>query len=158
MADGIDTGSVPFWKRKTLEQMTESEWESLCDGCGRCCLVKLEDEDTGDILYTDVACTLFNPETCRCRDYVNRQKRVPDCIRLTPREVRTLPWLPQTCAYFLLARNRDLPDWHPLVSGNGASVRDAGVSVYGHVAGTEDEYSETELMDRIVTWPAEDMA
>lgn len=156
MSGSPDTGPVPFWERKSLEEMTESEWESLCDGCGRCCLVKLEDDDSGEIYYTDVACTLFNPKTCRCADYAHRQKRVADCVRLTPHEVRTLPWLPKTCAYRLLAEGKDLLPWHPLISGNAASVQEAGISVRGRVAGMEEEYTVDELMDRIVDWPGEE--
>ncbi len=149
---------VAFWKRKTLEDMTTAEWESLCDGCGRCCLVKLEDEDTGIIHYTDVACTLFNPQTCRCNDYAHRQKRVPDCVRLTPHEARTLPWLPQTCGYRRIAEGKDLPVWHPLVTGDPASTRKAGISAHGRIAGMEEEYTVDELMDRVVEWPGEDDA
>ena len=90
---------TPFWKRKTLEQMTAREWESLCDGCGRCCLNKLEEDGTGKIFFTDVACKLLDHDTCRCKDYRNRLKKVPDCVGLTPAEVRELDWLPPTCAY-----------------------------------------------------------
>ena len=93
--------SEPFWKTKELSEMTDAEWESLCDGCGRCCLVKLEDEDTAEVMYTDVGCTLLDDRTCRCRDYSNRQAKVADCVRLTPQAVRSLSWLPQTCAYRL---------------------------------------------------------
>ena len=88
----------PFWEEKTLEELSETEWESLCDGCGRCCLVKLEDEDKGRYYATDIACRLFDTETCRCADYENRDSRVPDCVRLTPKDARTLGWLPPTCA------------------------------------------------------------
>lgn len=139
----------PFWVSKSLEQMTSREWESLCDGCGRCCLVKLEDEDTGQILYTDVGCTLLDAQSCRCRDYVNRQTKVPDCVRLTPRGVRTLPWLPSTCAYRLVAEGRDLEWWHPLVSGNPDTVHLAGISVRDEVAGSEDDFTLDELSERI---------
>ncbi len=143
----------PFWRVKTLEEMSDSEWESLCDGCGKCCLVKLQDEDTGEIHYTDVACTLFNPETCRCRDYQHRQEKVSDCVRLTPHEVRTLPWLPGTCAYRLVMEGKDLPEWHPLVTGDPDSTRLAGKSVHGRVSGMEEDFSLAELMDRITNWP-----
>src|SRR5690606_29021569 len=118
--------SKNYWQKKGLEDMTRAEWEALCDGCGRCCLVKFEDEDTGEIAYTDVGCTLLDGETCRCRDYKNRQKKVADCIRLTPEAVRTLNWLPPTCAYRLLAEGKDIPEWHPLITGDPESVHRAG--------------------------------
>jgi uncharacterized cysteine cluster protein YcgN (CxxCxxCC family) len=152
MADRmIDT--APFWRSKTLEEMTEAEWESLCDGCGRCCLVKLEDEDSGKIHATDIGCRLFDAATCRCHDYANRSKTVPDCVTLTPEAVRTLPWLPPTCAYRLLGEGKDLPWWHPLVSGDPQTVIAAGVSVRGKVHANEDEVAEEEIVERIVAWP-----
>ncbi|MEN3930428.1 YcgN family cysteine cluster protein [Microvirga sp. W0021] len=147
--------AVPFWQRKSLEELNTQEWESLCDGCGKCCLVKLEDEDTDEIYYTDVACTLFNPETCTCRDYTNRQKKVADCVKLTPKAVKTISWLPPSCAYRLVADGKDLPSWHPLVSGNRNGATMAGASVHGKVAGIEDDYTTEELLDRIVEWPSE---
>ena len=143
---------VPFW-RKPLEAMTPSEWESLCDGCGRCCLVKLEDEDTGDTYYTDVACKLLEAGTCRCADYPNRQREVPDCVRLTPEAVRTISWLPPTCAYRLVREGRDLPWWHPLVSGRAETVAEAGVSVRGKVSASEIDVLPENLPGHIVRWP-----
>lgn len=140
----------PFWRRKTLEEMSAAEWESLCDGCGRCCLVKLEDADTGIVHYTDVGCTLLDGATCRCRDYPRRQERVPDCLRLTPDAVRRLAWLPDTCAYRVLAEGRDLAPWHPLVSGDPATVHEAGVSVRGWLAGPEEAFTVDELLDRVI--------
>lgn len=148
-----DDERPPFWRAKTLEEMTEAEWESLCDGCGRCCLVKLEDEDTGRLHATDIGCRLFDAGTCRCKDYANRSRTVPDCVTLTPHAVRTLPWLPPTCAYRLLAEGRDLPWWHPLVSGDPDTVIAAGVSVRDRVYANEDELPEEEVTERIVTWP-----
>jgi uncharacterized protein len=145
----------PFWRTKNLEAMSEAEWESLCDGCGRCCLVKLEDEDTGTIHYTDVGCTLLDGAACRCRDYKNRQGKVPDCVRLTPGAVRTLSWLPPTCAYRLLAEGRNLYWWHPLLSGDPETVHAAGISVRHRVVGAEEDFSLQELLDRVVDWPAE---
>ena len=146
---------VPFWRAKTLAQMNAREWESLCDGCGRCCLVKLEDEETGTIHPTDVACTLLDEDACRCRDYGNRQAKVPDCLRLTPETVPALSWLPPTCAYRLLAEGRDLYWWHPLVSGDPETVHVAGISVRGRVSGPEEDFTLEELLERVVDWPAE---
>lgn len=134
----------PFWKEKPLEAMSAAEWESLCDGCGKCCLSKLEDEDTGDIYFTSVACRLFDAKTCRCADYENRLSIVPDCVRLTPENVRTIPWLPSTCAYRLVAEGRDLYPWHHLVSGDRKTVHRAGVSVRGRVTASEVEMQEPE--------------
>ena len=149
----LNQEELPFWRRKTLEAMSVDEWESLCDGCGRCCLVKLEDEDTGEIHYTDVGCTLLDDKACRCRDYANRQAKVADCVRLTPDAVRSLSWLPETCAYRLLAEGRDLYWWHPLVSGDPGTVHAAGVSVRGRVAGPEEDFSVQDLLNRITDWP-----
>ena len=142
----------PFW-RKPLEAMTESEWESLCDGCGRCCLVKLEDEDTQEVHFTEVGCTLLAAGTCRCSDYANRQTRVPDCVKLTPAVVREIDWLPPTCGYRIVAEGRDLPWWHPLVSGRRETVAEAGVAVAGKVAASEDDVPVEHLPGYIVTWP-----
>ena len=149
------TPDEPFWRAKGLEAMSPAEWESLCDGCGRCCLVKLEEEDTGAIHYTDVGCTLLDSAACRCRDYEDRQGKVPDCVRLTPDAVRTLSWLPPTCAYRLLAEGRDLYWWHPLVSGDPETVHAAGISVRGRIAGPEGDFSLQDLLNRVVDWPAQ---
>jgi uncharacterized cysteine cluster protein YcgN (CxxCxxCC family) len=145
--------AAPFWK-KPLEALTRAEWERLCDGCGRCCLVKLEDEDTGRIHYTDVACRLLEAGACRCSNYGHRRERVPDCVKLTPQTVRTIPWLPPTCAYRLRAEGRDLPSWHPLMSGDPESVHRAGVSVRGRIGAIEDDVPAQDLPDYIVSWPA----
>lgn len=146
--------SKSFWKTKTLEQMSDAEWESLCDGCGRCCLEKLEDEDTGKIYFTHIACTLLDWGLCACKDYPNRSAKVSDCVRLTPENVRTLNWLPPSCGYKLVAEGRDLYWWHPLISGDPNTVHEAGVSVRGRVWGSEDEVDEADLEDHIVRWPA----
>lgn len=120
-----------FWETVPLERMTRAEWESLCDGCGKCCLHKLEDEETGEILPTNVACKLLDRRSGLCRDYRNRKMHVPECVRLTPAKLRTLDWLPSTCAYRLLGEGKPLADWHPLVSGDPESVHKAGISVRG---------------------------
>ncbi len=145
--------NIPFWTTKTLDEMSASEWESLCDGCGRCCLVKLEDEDTGRIHATDIGCELFDCQTCRCSDYKNRATRIPDCVTLTPQEVRSLKWLPPTCAYRLVESGKGLMWWHPLVSGTTDTVVEAGVSVLGKVAGLEDSISPDQMQDHLVAWP-----
>lgn len=150
----MNSDQPPFWKTKSLKQMTKSEWESLCDGCGRCCLSKLEDADTGHIYFTDVGCRLLDGQSCRCRDYPNRTKKVDDCVRLTPAEVPRLNWLPPSCGYRLVSEGRDLYWWHPLVSGDPQSVHDAGVSVRGRVGMSEDNLaSDEDLEDHIVNWP-----
>ena len=127
---------APFWKTKSLAEMTDASGKSLCDGCGRCCLVKLEDEDDGKIHFTDIGCRLLDGDTCRCRDYENRTARVDDCVRLTAENLAALNWLPPTCAYRLVADGRDLYWWHPLVSGDPESVHAAGVSVRARVRPT----------------------
>jgi uncharacterized cysteine cluster protein YcgN (CxxCxxCC family) len=147
-----DAGEAPFWKTKTLAEMTEAEWESLCDGCGKCCLVGLEDEDTGEIYLTDVACKLFDSGACRCSDYPNRQKLVDDCVKLTAQNVPELNWLPKTCAYRLVHQKRDLFWWHPLVSGDPDTVHQANVSVRGKTR-PEGRLKIPGLMRRIRTWP-----
>jgi uncharacterized cysteine cluster protein YcgN (CxxCxxCC family) len=134
----------PFWKTKSLAEMTPGEWESLCDGCGKCCLCKLEDIDTGEIHWTSVACRLFDPALCRCRDYAHRQEKVPDCIRLSPENVGTISWLPSTCAYRVLAEGGELAWWHPLVSGDPRSVHRAGISVRGRVSAIETDLPDEE--------------
>jgi hypothetical protein len=150
------TENPPFWRAKPLEALSQSEWESLCDGCGRCCLVKLEEELEGEpsrIHYTAIGCSLLDAHACRCRDYPNRQKKISDCVRLTPEAVRTLRWLPPTCGYRLVAEGRDLPWWHPLVSGDPESVHRAGVSVRGKVEVSEDDIAEETSVEFIASWP-----
>ena len=121
----------PFWESKRLEQMTVPEWESLCDGCGRCCLIRFDDEDTGEITPTRVACKLLDANLCRCSDYAGRKAHVPDCVKLTPHNIDDLPWMPRSCAYRRLHEGLPLPSWHPLVTGDPESVHRAGVSVRG---------------------------
>ena len=129
----MDNAEVPFWKRKPLEELNREEWESLCDGCARCCLLKLEDEDTGEVYLTRLACRLLDIGSCRCSDYEDRQKHVTDCVSITPEKARSLSWLPETCAYRVVAEGGDLAWWHPLVSGDPETVHQAGVSVRGWV-------------------------
>jgi uncharacterized cysteine cluster protein YcgN (CxxCxxCC family) len=147
------TDDLPFWKRKSLREMTGAEWESLCDGCGRCCLSKLEEEGTGRIYFTDIGCRLLDGETCRCRDYPNRSARVDDCVRLTPEVIETVTWLPPSCAYRLIHEGRDLYWWHPLVSGDPDTVHAAGVSVRGRLFALEDDVGDEDFEKRIVGWP-----
>ena len=144
----------PFWKVRKLTEMSKSEWESLCDGCGRCCLNKLEDWDTGEIYWTNVACSLLDCHSCRCSDYENRFAKVPDCISLDAEKVETLTWLPPTCAYRLVSEGRDLYWWHHLVSGSPETVHQAGVSIrYKTIS--EDDIDEDDLPDRITEWGGE---
>ncbi len=142
---------APFWRTKTLDEMSEGEWESLCDGCGRCCLNKLEDIDTGEIHWTDVACRLLDGSTCRCKDYAGRHGLVSDCIQLDPANVKSLGWLPATCGYRLVGEGRDLYWWHPLVSGDPETVHQAGISVQERTV-SEAEWTRP-LEERIVAWP-----
>jgi len=143
----------PFWKTKMLADMTAPEWESLCDGCGRCCLNKLEEEETGKLYFTDVGCRLLDGETCRCRDYPNRLELVDDCLKITPHQLGEIAWLPPSCGYRLVAEGKDLYWWHPLVSGDPDTVHVAGVSVRGRLSGTENEISDAQLEEHIVRWP-----
>ena len=129
--------------------MSQNEWESLCDGCGRCCLVKLEDEETGDIALTDIACRLLDNQRCKCKKYDTRHEIVPDCVRLTPKNISQLKWMPKSCAYRLLAEGKDLAWWHPLISGNKETVHQAGISIQGKTV-PEDDNLQPE--DRIVSW------
>ncbi len=139
-----------FWERRPLAALTRAEWESLCDGCGRCCVIKFEDEDTGRVHYTDVACRLFDGQTCRCGNYALRTELVPGCVVLTPKSLpEAARWLPRTCAYRLLHERKPLPDWHPLNSGDPESVHRAGISLRGQAV-PEYEVAEDDLEDHIV--------
>src|SRR4051794_6554155 len=145
-------GRAPFWKSKTLAEMTREEWESLCDGCGRCCLHKLRDEETEELSFTNVACRLLDLQSCRCRNYERRREQVPDCVSLTPESVATIDWLPPSGAYRRLAEGKDLAWGHPLVSGDPASVHRAGVSVRGRAV---DERRAGMLEHYITDWPGQ---
>lgn len=141
--------AMNFWQTKKLSEMTTEEWESLCDNCGKCCLHKLEDEDTGNIHFTSVACDLIDLKTCRCTRYSERTRLVPECLDLKQHDFAEFNWLPATCAYRLLSDGKELPPWHPLVSGTKKSVQEAGVSV-GSYAMKESDIDDLE--DYIIEW------
>jgi len=142
-----------FWQRKSMEQMSQKEWEALCDGCGKCCLNKLEDEDTGEVALTRIACRLLDDSTCRCAQYDIRHQFVPECIVMTPSNIKEhMYWLPQTCAYRLVHEGRDLEPWHPLISGIAQSVHDANVSVQGMTI-PEFEIADEDWEDHIIEEP-----
>jgi uncharacterized protein len=142
--ENLAESSSPFWKTKTLAQMSKGEWESLCDGCGKCCLSKIEDEDTSEIYFTSVICRLFDEGSCRCKDYANRSTIVPDCVTLSVENISTLHWMPKTCAYRLVAEGRDLYPWHHLVCGDPDEIHRAGVSVKGKITAIENELAAPE--------------
>ena len=145
------TSREPFWRTKRLAEMNRAEWESLCDGCGKCCLHKLEDIDSGDIAFTNVACRLLDTDTCRCSNYPERFSLVEDCVHIPRDNFDELRWMPTTCAYRLLFEGKPLPDWHPLISGDPLSVQRAGISVAKRVV-SEQYIHEDDLRQRLVTW------
>jgi len=140
----------PFWVAKALGDMTKAEWESLCDGCGRCCLHKLRDEDTEELSFTNVACRLLDVRTGRCTDYANRRRKIPDCVHLTPELLAEVDWLPPSCAYRLLGEGKELFPWHPLISGRPESVAEAGIAVNGRALSERDAGP---LEHHIAEWP-----
>lgn len=139
-----------FWRSKSLQEMTPIEWESLCDGCALCCLHKLEDEDTKEVFYTTVVCKLLDFDTCRCTKYEERCTLVPDCVKLTPKDVDDFHWLPPSCAYRLVHEGKELPDWHPLLSGDSNSVIEADASVLSWYEVKDDEIAEEDFVDYII--------
>jgi len=140
-----------FWERKSLSDMSQQEWESLCDGCAKCCLHKLEDEDSGEVYYTKVRCRYLDEDSCRCSDYPNRSRLMPNCIRLVAAELDDYHWLPETCAYRLLAQGQTLADWHPLLSGDPGTVHSAGISIRGRAI--SDEFVHPDGYDEhIIQW------
>ncbi|WP_374762839.1 YcgN family cysteine cluster protein [Yunchengibacter salinarum] len=144
---------MTFWKEKSLHQMSESEWESLCDGCGKCCLHKLQDEDTEEVFFSDVGCRMLDPNGGGCTRYADRRRWVASCVKLSPDLAESLQWLPRSCAYRRLAEGRGLADWHPLVSGDPDSVHRAGMSVKGRIV---DERVAGAIEDHVVSWPDRD--
>ena len=140
----------PFWKTKSLTEMSAKEWDLICDGCGKCCLEKLEDEISGEISYTSVACSLLDLETCKCARYEQRHQYMSDCIQLDPKNVSELKWMPSTCAYRLLAEGKDLPQWHPLISKDKNSAIAAGITIKGRAVTAKDA---KDLEKYIVKWP-----
>ncbi|MGZ9811217.1 YcgN family cysteine cluster protein [Pseudoroseicyclus sp. H15] len=144
---------LEFWRHYRLDRLTQAEWEALCDGCGKCCLNKLEDAETGEVALTRVSCRLLDTGTCRCSHYENRRDYVPECIQLTPKTIQKhMYWLPATCAYRLVHEGRDLYDWHHLKSGSLEAVHEAGISIAGQAV-SESEISEDDWEDHIIEEP-----
>lgn len=150
-------GQKPFWESLTLAEMNEAQWEALCDGCGKCCLVKLRDEDTDALAFTNLACRLLDCESCRCTDYPNRLSRVSDCVKLSQANLPMIDFMPPSCAYRRLQEGRGLPDWHPLISGTPDSVHQAGRSVRGRVVPeTQITEADVDWAAHIVDWPEQE--
>ena len=142
---------MSFWEEKTLAEMTTAEWESLCDGCAKCCLVKLEDEDTNELFFTGLHCKLLDAKTCQCSDYPNRKKYVPVCVKLTPKIVAEVDWLPESCAYRMVHEGKDLHDWHHLISGDRTLVHKRGYSAKGKTR-TEEGVADEDAIDYVIDW------
>jgi len=143
--------AIAFWQRKRLHEMTDAEWESLCDGCARCCLQKLQDEDDEQVYYTDIACRYLDDNACQCTVYGDRFNRVPDCMDVKQMDPDQYQWLPSTCAYRRLSEGRPLPAWHPLLTGDPGSVHSAGMSMQGRVV-SEDDVPEDQWEERLIHW------
>ena len=143
--------SQPWWQTKSLADMSDDEWESLCDGCAKCCLVKLEDADTEEIYYTNVSCQLLDTESCRCSDYAGRHRIVDDCIKLDRSNVNKLQWLPKSCSYRLVAAGQPLPEWHYLRTGNRQTLHSYGASLRGKVV-SERDVRDDDIEDHIIKW------
>lgn len=146
------TEEVPFWQRKALAEMTRDEWESLCDHCAKCCLIKLEDDEDDTIYYTDIACDLVDKKTCQCSDYWNRTTLVPDCLQLTMDNLDQLYWMPPTCSYRLIDEGKALPEWHHLITGNKEAIHQAGDSIAGRFFYAK-QIKEEEWEEHVVEWP-----
>ncbi len=151
----IGENNQPYWETKALSEMSRVEWEALCDGCGRCCLVKLIDDETEELHYTMASCRLLDTKKCTCTDYENRTKLVDDCLSLTPEKINEINWLPPTCAYRRLAEGRPLSWWHPLISGSAETVHEAGISVKGKCI-SEVHMHEDDLWGARIAWPLQD--
>jgi len=146
---------TPYWREKSFAEMSEAEFEALCDGCGKCCLHKVIDDDTEDLYYTDIACRLLDTRTGACRDYLNRFKLVDDCFKVDPAHHESFVWMPPSCAYRRVAEGRDLPSWHPLLTGSKEAMYAARMAVRGRRTVAEDKgYG---LVERIVSWPLADL-
>lgn len=143
-----------FWENKTLSQMSQQEWESLCDGCGKCCLNKIIDDDTEELHFTNVACHLLHTKSCRCKKYEQRFELVKDCVKVSLEDIDQFHWLPASCAYRLLVEEKPLPEWHPLITGSQSAMHKAGCSIRGKII-SETAINPDNLEDYIVTWPAE---
>ncbi len=143
-----------FWETKKLSEMSQSEWESICDGCGKCCLIRMEDEDSKAVYVTNIRCKLMDARSCSCKYYNDRKQYVPDCVQLTPKNVKTLKWIPKTCSYRLLAEGKPLPDYHHLITGSRQSIHNAGMSVSGATI-CETSVKEKDHHKYITIWPGE---
>jgi len=150
-SDSIVNNTLPFWKYRKLREMSPIEWEEICDGCGKCCLHKIIDEKTNIVQYTNISCSLFCTKTCRCTSYQNRNHLIHTCMVLTPSRVEQFYWLPKTCAYRLLSQGKELPWWHPLVSGDPGLIHRLGYSVKGKTI-SENYIHPLQIKKHIISW------